>query len=50
MARREYVNSRLSTSQQQQLRAPKSRTGRWLARLTTLQSRCWPRSPCTPCC
>jgi len=37
MARRQYVNSRLSTSQQQQLRRPKSRTGRWLAKLTTLQ-------------
>jgi periplasmic protein TonB len=36
MARREYVNSRLTASQQQQLR-PKTRAGRWLARLTTLQ-------------
>jgi periplasmic protein TonB len=33
MARREYVNSRLTPSQ----RVPKTRTGRWLARLTTLQ-------------
>ena len=33
MARREYVNSRLTPSQ----RLPKTRTGRWLARLTTLQ-------------
>ena len=37
MARREYVNSRLTASQQQQLRRPKTRAGRWLARLTTLQ-------------
>jgi len=36
MARREYVNSRLTASQQQQLQ-PKTRAGRWLARLTTLQ-------------
>ena len=34
MVRREYVNSRLTASQQRQ---PKSRAGRWLARLTTLQ-------------
>lgn len=34
MARREYVNSRLTASQQQQ---PKTRAGRWLAKLTTLQ-------------
>ena len=34
MARREYVNSRLTASQQ---RRPQTRTGRWLARLTTLQ-------------
>lgn len=34
MARRDYVNSRLTASQQRQ---PKTRTGRWLARLTTLQ-------------
>ncbi len=34
MARREYVNSRLTPSQQRQ---PKTRTGRWLARLSTLQ-------------
>jgi len=34
MARREYVNSRLTASQQ---RRPKTSTGRWLARLTTLQ-------------
>jgi periplasmic protein TonB len=34
MARREYVNSRLTASQQRQ---PKTRAGRWLARLTTLQ-------------
>ena len=36
MARRQYVNSRLTTSQQQQLRLPKSRLGRWLAKLSTL--------------
>ena len=34
MVRREYVNSRLTASQQRQ---PKTRAGRWLARLTTLQ-------------
>ena len=34
MVRREYVNSRLTASQQRQ---PKTRGGRWLARLTTLQ-------------
>jgi len=34
VARREYVNSRLTVSQQ---RRPKTRTGRWLARLSTLQ-------------
>jgi periplasmic protein TonB len=33
MARRQYVNSRLTPSQ----RLPQTRTGRWLARLTTLQ-------------
>ena len=33
MARRQYVNSRLSPSQ----RLPMTRSGRWLARLTTLQ-------------
>ena len=33
MARREYVNSRLTPSQ----RLPQTRAGRWLARLTTLQ-------------
>jgi hypothetical protein len=33
MARRAYVNSRLTASQQ---RRPKTRSGRWLARLTTL--------------
>ncbi len=35
MARRDYVNSRLTPSQQK--RRPKTRVGRWLARLTTLQ-------------
>lgn len=34
MVRREYVNSRLTVPQQRQ---PKTRGGRWLARLTTLQ-------------
>jgi len=34
LVRREYVNSRLTASQQRQ---PKTRGGRWLARLTTLQ-------------
>jgi protein TonB len=34
LARREYVNSRLTPSQQRQ---PKTRPGRWLARLSTLQ-------------
>jgi len=34
MARRQYVNSRLTSSQQ---RRPKTVAGRWLARLTTLQ-------------
>ena len=34
MVRREYVNSRLTASQQRQ---PKTRAGRWLAHLTTLQ-------------
>ncbi len=34
MVRREYVNSRLTASQQRQ---PKTRAGRWFARLTTLQ-------------
>ena len=37
MARREYVNSRLTASQQQQLRRKKTRLGRWLAKLTTIQ-------------
>jgi periplasmic protein TonB len=37
MARRQYVNSRLTASQQQQSRRPKTRLGRWLAKLTTLQ-------------
>jgi len=37
MARRQYVNSRLTASQQQQLQQPKSRVGRWLAKLSTLQ-------------
>ena len=37
MARREYVNSRLTASQLQQLRRPKTRAGRWLAKLSTLQ-------------
>jgi protein TonB len=37
MVRRQYVNSRLTPSQQQQLARPKTRAGRWLARLTTLQ-------------
>ena len=37
MARRDYVNSRLTLSQQQQLRQPKTRVGRWLAQLSTLQ-------------
>jgi len=37
MARRQYVNSRLTTSQLQQLQRPKTRAGRWLAKLTTLQ-------------
>jgi protein TonB len=37
MARRQYVNSRLTPSQQQHLTRPKTRAGRWLARLTTLQ-------------
>lgn len=37
MARRQYVNSRLTPPQQQQLRRPKTRAGRWLAKLTTLQ-------------
>lgn len=37
MARREYVNSRLTASQQLQLRQPKTRAGRWLARLSSLQ-------------
>ena len=36
MARRAYVNSRLTPSQQQRQR-PKTRAGRWLARLSTLQ-------------
>jgi protein TonB len=34
LVRREYVNSRLTASQQRQ---PKTRAGRWFARLTTLQ-------------
>ena len=37
MARRDYVNSRLTLSQQQQLRQPNTRVGRWLAQLSTLQ-------------
>ena len=37
MARRAYVNSRLTPSQQQQRQRPKTRAGRWLARLSTLQ-------------
>ncbi len=37
MARREYVNSRLTASQQLQLRRKKTRLGRWLAKLTTIQ-------------
>ena len=37
MVRRQYVNSRLTASQQLQLRQPKSRPGRWLASLSTLQ-------------